>query len=361
MKSRNIVGFVARIIVGLVFVASAITKYLSIDAVDLFVYEHQIFSWEVTTFVTRLLIVVEVYIGLMLIIGIYARQVKWLSIIMLVLFSIYVLLKPILFNVDNENCHCFGTVLLLNNTQTLIKNVILLLISYFMFWDKGVNDLTYKFVQKKLEDGQIIERNKITISGWLFKQRKFIAILLFIVLFLSANAINMPEPLSRKIFPKTASINTRAFEMLIGKGQLESLPLKTKKDSTVFNMYQMAQDSVQQLRLLEGKKILCLYSTGCKYCKRAAIRLDVVRQRYNIADSSFAIIFWGNNKKVDSFFVKTNTQILPYTLVSPYIFLVATKGRQPVIVLLENGEVKELLKYPNINEKRIREFLLEEK
>jgi uncharacterized membrane protein YphA (DoxX/SURF4 family) len=361
MKSRNIVGFVARIIVGLVFIASAITKYLSIDAVDLFVYEHQIFSWGVTTFATRLLIAFEAYIGIMLILGIYARQIKWASIIMLVLFSVYVLLKPVLFNVDNENCHCFGTVLLLDNTQTLIKNIILLVISYFMFWNKGVNDLTYKFVQKKSKDGQITERNILTVGGWLFKQRKFIAVLLFVVLFLSANAINMPEPLARKIFPKTASINKTAFEMLIGQGQLDSLPLKTHKDSTVFEMYQIAQDSVEQLRLLEGKKILCLYSTGCKYCKRSAMRLDVVRQKYNIADSSFAIIFWGNAKKVDSFFVKTNTKVLPYTFVPPYIFLTATKGRQPIIVLLKDGKVEELLKYPNINEKRIREFLVEDK
>ena len=117
------------------------------------------------------------------------------------------------------------------------------------------------------------------------------------------------------------------------------------------------KDSIQNIGATNGKKILCLYSTGCKYCKRAAIRLDVVRKRYDISDSSFAIVFWGSATKIDSFFVKTNTKVLPHTIVHPIPFLAATKGKQPIIVLLNNGKVEKLLKYPNINEKEIAFFL----
>lgn len=354
MTTKNIIGLTTRIFVGLVFVVSAVTKYISIEAVDLFVYEHQILSWDITTFATRLLVVIEAFIGFMLLLGIFPKQVKWSSIVLLFLFSVYVLLKPLLFSVDSENCHCFGTVLLLNDNQTLIKNIILLLISYFMFWDKGAVELKYKLVRKKLKSGEIIERNKRTFSGFLYSRRCIISIVLFIVLLLVTNSIFPPEPVARKIFPRTTNIDKEKFDILIGLSPSDNL---SNKDTILRPLYDMAKDSIQNMGVTNGKKILCLYSTGCKYCKRAAIRLDVVRKRYDIADSSFAIVFWGSATKIDSFFVKTNTKVLPHTIVHPVPFLAATKGKQPIIVLLNKGKVEKLLKYPNISEKEITSFL----
>ena len=355
MEIKNKIGIVARIIVGVVFILSAVTKYLSIEAVDLFVYEHQIFSWTVTTFATRLLIATEGTIGILLLLGIYPKQVKWLSIIMLAGFTVYVLLKPVLFNVDNENCHCFGTVLLLNDRQTLIKNIILLAVSYFMFWDKGINGMITADTEAK---GNKITKVLNTFAckwvNMLYKGRRFTTVLISLICLITVNAVIMPEPLERKFVKRTASVDKDQFDMLIGLKPYDTLP---QKDSVLTQIYLNTQDSVKQLKLTEGRKILCLYSTGCKYCKRSAIRLNVVRQKYNIADSSFALVFWGSNANIDSFFVRTNTKVLPHTLVHPKPFLDATKGRQPVIALLNNGKIEKLIKYPNINEQDIKEFL----
>ncbi|MBP3254519.1 MAG: hypothetical protein J6M30_08440 [Bacteroidales bacterium] len=312
MKVKNIIGTAVRILIGLVFVASAVTKYISIDAVDLFVYEHQLFSWNVTTFVTRLLIAAEGCLGIMLLAGIYPKTVKRLSIIMLAGFTVYVLLKPVLFNVDSENCHCFGTVLLLSDRQTLIKNIILLTLSYFMFWDNGWQGRFGRFI---------------------YSQRKYLTAVIIAVCLIVVNTVMMPEPIERNLFPKKASVDQDKFEFL------------------------MQMDSVQNLEATKGKKILCLYSTGCKYCKQSAIRLDVLRQKYDIPDSNFALVFWGSQNGMDSFFVKTNTKPLPHTMVHPIPFLQATKGRQPVVILFNEGKIEKLLKYPNINEKDIKKFL----
>lgn len=353
MTFRNIAGIVARIVVGLVFVLSALTKYLSVDAVDLFVYEHRILSWDVTTFATRLLIVIEAFTGIMLLIGIYPKHIKRLAIVMLAAFTVYVLVKPFIFDVDTDNCHCFGTVLLLSDKQTLVKNIILLVISYFMFWDGGFMQIKCDNTGSVSQEEDTKQTKKKKVSGIIFKNRKFISVLLFVVLLIVAMTVKMPEPVSRRLYPKTASIDKEKFDMLIGKVSSDIL---SGRDTVFASLYDSASASLQDMGVMSGKKILCLYSTGCKYCKRSAIRLDVIRQRYNIADTSFALVFWGNINKVDSFFVKTDTKILPHVLVSPYVFLPATKGRQPVIALMEDGEVKQLLKYPNINEKEIADF-----
>ena len=342
MKQKRIIGIIARLLVGLVFIASTVTKYMSLEAVDIFVYEHQIFSWEITTFATRLLITLECFVGFMLLLGIYPKLSKWAAIIMLALFTIYVLLKPVLFsNVDTENCHCFGTVLLLSDTQTIIKNIILLIVSYFMFWDKGVYKLN-------------IEKEK-RANNFLFSHRKYISVIAFIVILIAANTITMPEPMQRKFFPKTASIEPKYFDVLFS--QKPSSTLTGDKAEKQIPLFDISADSITNLGATQGKKIVCMFSTGCKYCKRTMMRLDVIRQKYNIEDTSFAIVFWGNEKGIDKFWKKTQVKPLPHTLVPPIPFLLSTKGKQPIIVLMNNGKIEKMLKYPNINEKDISEFL----
>ncbi len=338
MKHKRVIGIISRIIVGLVFVTSAITKYISIEAVDIFVYEHEIFSWAFATFFTRALISFECSVGILLLIGIYPKQMKWLSIITLVLFTVYVLLKQVLFkNVDNTNCHCFGNVLLLSDGQTIIKNIILLFISYFMFWDKGITSAT-----------------SCKVGKFLYKAKGWLCAILFVICLIVFNSISMAEPLARKVYKaKTVSLDMPFFDML------------------------MNYDSVQNLGVTQGKKLVCMYSTGCKYCKKTSMRIDVVSRRYNIPDSNIAIIFWTSRAKidtivnhnnafdttfirhypkVDSFFVKTQTKVFPHTVVPPLLFLKATKGKQPVVLLMDNGKIEKTLKYPNIHEKDIKEF-----
>ncbi|MBQ9312679.1 MAG: DoxX family membrane protein [Bacteroidales bacterium] len=325
MKTRNVIGLIVRIFIGLVFMASAITKLLSIDAFDQFVYEHRLFSWTITTVVTRLLIACEFTLGLLLILGLYPKTIKTLIIIFLAGFSVYILLKPTLFDVSQENCHCFGTVLILNDTQTLIKNIVLLALSYFMFWNKGTLPTQQEDkVENKKSNNPFI---------WFKNNQRFSAIWLFAIVLILAFTIKMPDVLQYKLYGKTAKINKEKFTELIN------------------------HESLQSLNITKGKKIVCMYSPICKYCRKSAMRLDVMREKYNIADENFALIFWGDEKLVEQFFIKTNTKKLPYVIVPPQPFLQATKRRQPLIVLVNDGKIEKVLKYPNIIDEDIYNFI----
>ena len=135
------------------------------------------------------------------------------------------------------------------------------------------------------------------------------------------------------LYGKQAQLNMESFEKLI------------------------ALDQVQELNVSEGKKVLCLYSTGCKHCKRTAIKLDVMIKRHNLDKDKFAVIFWGKAESIDVFYKETGADLLPTTKVPPLLFLSATNGRQPIIVLFENGKVVDLFKSINIDEKKITDFL----
>jgi hypothetical protein len=69
------------------------------------------------------------------------------------------------------------------------------------------------------------------------------------------------------------------------------------------------------------------------------------------------IAFWGKKENMDLFYKETGAELLPTGKVPPLAFLAATKGRQPIIVLMENGEVVDLYNSINIDEQRIVEFL----
>ncbi len=328
MKTRNVIGWIARIFVALVFMASAVTKYISLDAFDQFIYEHQLFSWITTTILTRLLIACEFSLGLLLLIGVKPKLIKSLIIAFLVFFTTYIIVKPHFFAVDQENCHCFGEVLIMSDTQTLIKNIVLLIFSYFMFWNKGIEE---KNNQEVLLEEKPSKFNKISV--WIKDNTTYLTIVCFVAVLIASFGINMPDSLRYKLYGKAAKINEEKFEYLISNEALEDLHIK------------------------EGKKIVCMYSPVCKYCKKTAKRLDVMRQKYNIKDENFALIFWGGDKAIKRFFVKNEIKELPFKNVPAPVFLEATKGRQPIIILMNNGKVEKLLKYPNIIDEDIVEFL----
>ena len=271
----------------------------------MFVFEHELFSWNFTNFLTRILISCEACLGLMLIIGIYPKLSRWLAVGSLSFFTIYVLLKPLLFQVDAENCHCFGEVLILSDSQTIIKNIILLLLCVALFFEKG----------------------------WKIKYSKLILALCLVAPLATSFIVRPPDVIVNKLYGKQAQLNMESFEKLLSLEQ------------------------VQELNISEGKKVLCLYSTACKHCKRTAIKLDVIIKRHSLDKSKFGVLFWGKEGSIDIFYKDTSVEKLPTTQVPPLLFLSATNGRQPIVVLLENGKVIDLFKSINIDEKKITDFL----
>lgn len=272
---------------------------------DMFLFEHRVLPWILTQFAVRLLIAFEAGLGVLLITGIKPRLTRLLTFITIILFTIYLLLKPILFGATDENCHCFGNYIHLNHIQSIIKNVIMLLLACMIHWSKG----------------------------W---HTRFSTLIMIVIAFLATAAsliIYPPDVILTKIYPKHIEVNKEGFNEL------------------------MQQENVKQLNLETGKKVLCLYSTGCKYCKRNAIKLDVMIDRHNLNRQNFITIFWGSEKSLTKFHNDTKTKSLHSTLVNPLLFLKATKGKQPLIIFLNNGTIEQVFNNRTFNEEKLIEFL----
>ena len=79
--------------------------------------------------------------------------------------------------------------------------------------------------------------------------------------------------------------------------------------------------------------------------------------RHELEKEDFVVAFWGKEKNVTKFYNETQVVKLPTAIVPPDVFLSATKGKQPIVVLLDNGKVMDIYRSITLDEDRIVDFL----
>jgi uncharacterized membrane protein YphA (DoxX/SURF4 family) len=301
------VSHILRILVGCVFVASAVLKYMAIDVFDLYIFEHNIFNLAVTSTLTRLLITAELTLGIMLICNFYIRVTYFITLFFLAGFTIYLLLQPCLFNVDMSNCYCFGDKIVLNHVQSIVKNIILLGLLL------PIN--TQYYTKKKYEMPVIIIFSVICFTTSLF--------------------VYAPDYIYKHIFQTEVRIEVSRYEEELKKS-----------------------DKYQDFT--EGRKIICMYSNKCKYCRNSAIKLNTIIKRTEVDTNDVKCIFWtlpGEEKDLPDYFQKNHIISLEYTVFGVEPFLAITHGKMPVILFSDNGKIVKSIEYTGISEKEMEDFV----
>ncbi len=303
-KPNSALSYLVLILIGLVFIASAVLKLISIENVDLFLYEHRVLNWTFTSMASRLLISIEAILGFMLIFRVRPKLTLRLAQIFLFAFSIYVLLKPLVFDLNDDNCHCFGTVIEFSSYETLAKNLILLAVSFLI--------PAYNL--------KPIRHEKLILGG------------LGIIIIASVFVVKPPDFIATRMNISVVNINQDAMSELI------------------------SQKEVDDLGLSQGRKVVGLYSTNCKYCVMASRKLDVIIKKHGLDEKSFLEIYWGDESRLKELNKSRGLEI-DWVMVSPLLFLEATNNRQPLVVLFEDGIIIDAYKLTTINERYIYEFI----
>jgi len=307
MKIHNkYISTILRIIIGLVFVASAILKYISVDIFDLYIFEHNLFSAPVTETLTRVLIAAELALGILLIVNIHARLVYYSILFFLAGFTLYLLLLPLFFDVDMTNCHCFGSAIVLSRWESISKNLILLFLLIFV---------SPKFSIYK-------------------KWHTWAMIALGVVAFAVIMVINTPNYLYTIIYKDNIPVNIPVYESAL---------LNSGKESAFTN----------------GKQIICLYSTKCIYCKRTALKLHLILKNNQLPEDQVKAIFWSGtpDSVIQNFFSEQKIPELEYTTFRVDSFLNITSGSMPVLLFSDHGTIVQKANYISLNEKEVVGFL----
>ena len=287
---------IARSLLGVVFIVSSVLKLISIDTFEIYVYSLGLLNLELSLVFVRILLAFELILGLMLLLGLYTKQTVWVSIIVLLGFTVFII--SLIVNNQTEHCHCFGDKIQLNHYQSIIKNVVLI---PFLFLVRNTTSLFKRYIPYQ-----------------------YLSIVLFSFIFIGS--ISPPDNFLRKPYDKQTTF------------QEESL-----------NQY------LNELGITTGKHIVVFLSPACHFCDLASKKLQIILGKVE-TDYNFKLVFWGEERAIANFVSEHNFETFDYSIISPNVFLRITDGKMPLILLIDDAGVVQKYGYRNLDEGEIVAF-----
>lgn len=289
-----------KVLLGLVFIVSAVLKVFDMDRFEIYVYSYHFFNLNFSFFVARAAIILELVLGIGLLSQTMHKLYWWGSVAMLGGYSLLLIYALTLGRTDS--CHCFGDFLQLDPKQSLIKNGVLLVL--FL--------LVYK------------------MDSW---RTPFRWLILIIAIMASSIGVFVASPPDNMANTDPAhNLQIELFEEMLDEAPLDSLHLD------------------------EGKQIVCFFSAGCEYCQTAARKLSLMQQFHGFPRERVTYLFMGGEAEVSRFYELSESERYREVNYPDARMLKAVSGNLPTIVLMDNGEVVKECGLRDMQEDEIKAF-----
>lgn len=293
---------ILRLIIGAFFIFSAYGKIEAMEAFEIYIFRSSFLSFDSATIVGRLIIAAELIAGIGFITKWGFRLIWKLTMLFILMLSVFLAWQVMAG--DEGNCFCLGELMEMTPAESLLKNVALI--------------LALLFVRR--------EEDKLK-----FKYKTLVTSLVFVAALIVPFIISPPDIFVKGRY-EPAEHNQEVLDQAIDDG---SIPAD----------------------FISGRSLLSFYSTGCKYCKMAATRISVIVDKNQIDQANVHQVFWGEETDPTEFYEKTHSMRFEYVGMPTKQYLDITKGRMPLILLIEDGEVVEEMTYRTIDAGKIIQFL----
>ena len=300
--SNSIGKSTLKVLLGLVFIVSAVLKVVDMDRFEIYVYSYHFFSLNLSFIVARLAIILELVLGMGLISHFLHKLMWWGSMTMLVGYSLLLIYALNLGRTDS--CHCFGDFLQLDPKQSLIKNGVLMALFLPIF----------------------------RMESWKTPFRWLILIITIMASTIGVFVASPPDNMTSDYDPEQ-NLQVELFDAMLDTEPLEALNLR------------------------EGKQVVCFFSTSCEYCQLAAHKLSLMQQFYGFPPERITYLFMGNEESVAGFYEQSESaqyRDLLYPDMSRLVKVV--NGNFPVVVLMEDGIVIREYGLRNMKEEEVKSF-----
>ena len=223
---------------------------------------------------------------------------------MLVGFSL-LLVYVILFR-DDANCHCMGELVEIKPSLSLVKNLVAIALMFLIRQEKD-----YSFKWKYL-----------ALAG------AFVA------------AIVPPFAL----FPTDGVYNyfTQSDEL--------------KYNETEFNAM-MADSTMQNIDLDEGRYIVGIVASGCEFCETSGLKMSEFVSRNHLDTTRILYFVWGDSASVESFKADSKTESFRYVKISPVVAVRVVNGSFPTYLFMKDGVVEKTADLHQLTEKSVCDYL----
>ena len=292
-----------KVLLGLVFIVSAVLKILDMDKFEIYIYSYHFFSLNFSFLVARLAIILELVLGICLVSNTLHKLYWWGS--MAILGSYTLLLIYALTLGRTDSCHCFGDFLKLDPKQSLIKNGVFMLLFLLIY----------------------------RMESWKMPFRWLLLCLTVMISAIAVFVISPPDNLTSNSDPEQ-NLQTELFNEMLDDAPLEALNLR------------------------EGKQVVCFFSAGCEVCQMAAHKLSLMQQFYGFPPENVTCLFIGNEEGMAKFYEESESVLYRNVLYPDVTLLLkAVNGNLPTIIFLEDGAVVHEYGFRNMNESEIKSFM----
>ena len=292
----------ARILLGIIFVVSAIAKLFDIDRVEIYIFSYNILSLNASFLVARIVIVCELLLGIGLITNIYKRLVDTCTLLTLVGFTLFLCYACLVGR--NDNCHCMGALLDINPTRSILKNALLVLLLLFA--------------------------RRAPLREW--RPRWMIWIPMMLAPTVTVFILSAPD--NWLFGPSDELYNA------------EELASVQQPDGTLY-----------ALHLDEGHHVVAFLTPGCELCRMTDKKLTHICRRNNLDSTAFVYLCPTADSTVAPLTLDTTSFNRPCYLIPSLTYALITYGQRPIVFLMEDGTVVATCHARNIDEHRITDFI----
>ena len=295
MKNNQSFKYVFRVLLGILFLFSAIAKLIGIDAFELYLFGFGWFPLGTAYLLARLVIAAEFTLGILLIANFWPRLAFWGSLTLLGGFTVFLIALAVSGNRDN--CNCFRELINLNPVQSIWKNVGMLAV---LLLSAGVQPF------------------RIRRKGLWFALAAVVPLATVLIL-------SPPD-------------NWR-YDSYVGRDMLNEPALREALDQGILPH-----------SVVEGNHVVCFFSLKCNFCRMSARKLMTLRERGDFPDAPIiALIGRGEDTDTTPFLTETGFRPDEVHFIEPADFLRITNGAMPLILVMHDETVVEKYNYRNLH------------
>lgn len=289
-----------RCMLGALFCLSALLKFRSVDSFELYLFSFGALPFDLCSLAARLLICAEWWLGAAFLTGWWHRSLRWLYALSLGGFSIW--LAGLLIAGEEGNCHCFGDAVELDAAASLVKNALLGALLLFVW--------------------RMPDRSSPPRPVWPIAFGLVCLVCLF--------AASPPD---------------------------RYLRARRQSSELIPELYAPVADS---LCLDRGRRMICLYSPTCRYCRLTARKVAALCRRHHLnPDRTFSLFLRVNGEMpqtVAQFYAGNGGMTAPYAVLPPRTLLDLCNGALPLVLLTDGGRVVAEYDYRTLDEEAVARF-----
>ena len=348
MKALDISRTVVRILLGAMFILSAVLKLISIDTFEAYVYSFHIMSFTLAEVAARCLIALEFVTGCFLVAKAQYRWAWWIATLMTAGFTLF-LVYVVLFRND-ANCHCFGDLIPVEPLHSIFKNIAILALLVFAY--KQSESRPFFSFCKNEETGKRLNFWEKDYSKkfkiWLLGISGGLALVVLFILF-------PPNAIYSWVYSDNDLVDTRIFDRAYADSSfylhLTEVEFHEADDTVVF------QNDTARLDMDRGNYMVAVVSSGCKYCRQSCDLVNNIFERNNLDSNKLKCLIWGTDPSISHFMKGTKTWPYEFHQISPYLAIDLVHGSFPTFIFITDGKVVDAFDYRGVNEGKIVEFV----